>query len=473
MDHAKARAFINARWDESIIPTLSDYIRIPNKSPAFDAEWESKPHMDDAVAMFHDWCLGEPIDGMRAEVVKLEGRTPLLFIEVPATPGCEDKGTVMMYGHYDKQPEFDGWREGLSPWEPVIKDGKLYGRGGADDGYAMFGSLTGIRTLQDQGVPHGRAVIIIEGCEESGSSDLPYYIEHLRDRIGSPDLVVCLDAECGNYTQLWCNTNLRGNLTGNLKVRVLSEGVHSGGSGIVVDSFRVLRQLLDRVEDPLTGETKVPALATAIPPHRIEEARASAKVLDIENLQEKFPFVGNGGPVSDDPETLILNMTWRATMTVTGAEGLPALRDAGNVLRPYTTVKLSFRLPPNCDPVKAGEDVKRILEADPPYGAEVRFDVHLPNPGWDAPPIADWLSAAMDEGSKAFFDGNGVMYTGTGGTIPFMSMLGEMFPDAQFLVTGLLGPHSNAHGPNEFLHIACGKGLTGCVAAVLEAHAAR
>jgi acetylornithine deacetylase/succinyl-diaminopimelate desuccinylase-like protein len=473
MDTKAARTFIDARWEESIIPALSDYIRIPNKSPIFDEDWESKPHMDDAVAMFHDWCLGEPIEGMHSEVVKLEGRTPLLFIDVAATPGAEDKGTVMMYGHYDKQPEFDGWRDGLSPWEPVIEDGKLYGRGGADDGYAMFGSLTGIRVLQEQGVPHGRCVVIIEGCEESGSFDLPYYIEHLRDRIGSPDLVVCLDAESGNYEQLWCNTNLRGNLTGNLKVQVLEEGVHSGGSGLVVSSFRVLRQLLDRVEDPLTGETKVEALATPIPQNRIEEAAAAASVMDIDSFKAKFPFVGDGAPISDDPETLILNGTWRATMSVTGADGLPALKDAGNVLRPYTTVKLSFRLPPNCDPKTAGDEVKAILEADPPYGADVSFEVSVPNPGWEAPPIAPWLHAAMDDGSKAFFEGNGVMYTGTGGTIPFMSMLGEMFPESQFLVTGLLGPRSNAHGPNEFMHIQCAKGLTGCVAAVLEAHAQR
>jgi acetylornithine deacetylase/succinyl-diaminopimelate desuccinylase-like protein len=473
MDIKAARTFIDARWEESIIPALSDYIRIPNKSPIFDADWESKPHMDDAVAMFHDWCLGEPIEGMHAEVVKLEGRTPLLYIEIAATPGHEEKGTVMMYGHYDKQPEFDGWREGLSPWEPVIEDGKLYGRGGADDGYAMFGSLTGIRVLQEQGIAHGRCVVIIEGCEESGSFDLPYYIDHLRDRIGSPDLVVCLDAECGNYTQLWCNTNPRGNLTGSLTVRVLEEGIHSGGSGIAVESFRVLRQLLDRVEDPITGETKVPALATEIPAHRIEEATEAAKVLDTQSFKDKIPFVGNGAPISDDPQDLILNATWRATLCVTGMEGLPALKDAGNVLRPYTTVKLSFRLPPNCDPATAGKEVKEILEADPPYGADVSFDVQLPNPGWDAPPIADWLATAMDEGSKGFFDGNGVMYTGTGGTIPFMSMLGEMFPDSQFLVTGLLGPRSNAHGPNEFMHIQCAKNLTGCVAAVLEAHAKR
>jgi acetylornithine deacetylase/succinyl-diaminopimelate desuccinylase-like protein len=474
MDTKAARTFIDARWEESIIPQLCDYIRIPNKSPYFDPDWESKPHMDAAAELMRAWCVTEPIDGMKVEVVKLEARTPLLFVEVPASPNYEGDCCVLLYGHFDKQPEFSGWEEGLSPWEPVLRDGKLYGRGGADDGYAVFGSLTAIRALQEQGIPHARCVLVIEGCEESGSFDLPHYIEHLRDRIGSPDLVVCLDAESGNYDQLWCTTNLRGNLVGNLRVEVLTEGVHSGSaSGVVVESFRVLRQLLDRVEDSVTGESKVSALNTVIPDYRIKEAEAAAVVLDYPSFQAKYPFVGTGHPITDDATQLILNNHWRSSLCVTGVDGIPAMQDAGNTLRPFTDAKLSFRLPPNCNPEDAEKEIKALLEADPPYGTKVSFDVALPNRGWEAPKIADWLHESMEIGSTAFFDGRSVVYTGTGGSIPFMGMLGDMFPEAQFLVTGLLGPYSNAHGPNEFMHIQCAKNLTGCVAQVLETHAAR
>ena len=442
-------------WDDSIIPKLCEYIRIPNKSPLFDPQWKERGHMDEATRLLADWCREQDIAGMKVEVVELEGRTPLIFIEIEG----QVDDTVLLYGHLDKQPEFTGWKPHLGPWKPVIEDGKLYGRGGA---------------LQEQGVPHARCVVLIEGCEESGSFDLPHYVEHLRDRIGSPSLVVCLDAECGNYDQLWCTTNLRGNLVGTLRVSVLEEGVHSGGaSGVAADSFRILRLLLDRLEDPETGRTRVPALDTEIPSHRIEQAEAAATVLDMESFRDKYPFTGEGRPITDDPAELILNNTWRATLTVVGMDGIPSIADGGNVLRPRTDAKLSFRLPPNCDPEKAAAAVKEVLEADPPYGAEVSFEVALPNPGWEAPPIAPWLHGAMDQASREFFDGRQVMYMGTGGTIPFMSMLGDMFPDSQFLVTGLLGPRSNAHGPNEFLHIPFARRLTTCVSRVLADHCQR
>ena len=161
----------------------------------------------------------------------------------------------------DKQPEFTGWADGLSPWEPVLRDGKLYGRGGADDGYAVFSSLTALRLLQEQKIPHARCVVLIEACEESGSYDLPHYVERLADRIGSPTLVVCLDAECGNYDQLWCTTSLRGNLVGDLVIEGLTEGIHSGaGTGIAPSVFRIARTLLARVESDVNGDLLIEEL---------------------------------------------------------------------------------------------------------------------------------------------------------------------------------------------------------------------
>lgn len=465
MDSARILDFTARVWDESIVPTLCDYIRIPNKSPSFDPQWEQHGYMDEAAELLAQWCRKQPVKGMSVEIVRLKGRTPVLFIEVE---GSNDD-TVLLYGHLDKQPEFDGWSNGLSPWEPVIRDGKLYGRGGADDGYAVFGSLTAIRALQEQGLPHARCVVLIEGCEESGSFDLPYYIDHLADRIGTPSLVVCLDAECGNYEQLWCTTSLRGNLVGTLKAAVLTEGVHSGGaSGIVPSSFRVLRLLLDRLEDPATGESRLPELRGETPPARKEQALAAAEVLG-EGVHRRFPWAGGTRPVATDPVELLLNNTWRPTLSVTGADGMPSIAMAGNTLRPWTAVKLSFRLPPTLDPKLAADTVKKTLENDPPLGARVEFKVDSSMGGWNAPAVAPWLAKSMQEASQAFF-GKPALYMGTGGSIPFMGMLGEKFPGVQFLVTGVLGPNSNAHGPNEFLHIEKGKRVTACVARVLADH---
>ena len=465
MDNQKTADFVDAIWDDSIIPELCEYVKIPNKSPAFDPDWEQHGHMDTAVVMLEAWAKQQPIKDMQVEIVRIDGRTPVLFIEIP---GASDD-VVLLYGHYDKQPEFTGWDKDLDPWTPVIRDGKLYGRGGADDGYATFGSLTAIRALQEQGIPHAHCVVIIEGCEESGSFDLPYYIELLEDRIGSPSLVVCLDAECGNYEQLWCTTSLRGNLTGTLRVDVLTEGVHSGGaSGIVPSSFRVLRKMLSRIEDESTGKVTLGGLHVDIPQQRIDQAHEAAATLG-DSVYLKYPWMVDSPEPAESPYELLLNNTWRPTLSITGADGLPTLVDAGNVLLPYNTLKLSFRLPPTCDADDAATAVKESLESDTPPLTNVEFDLDSTMAGWNAPPVAEWLEASMNKASEAFF-GRPSMYMGTGGTIPFMGMLGERFPDAQFLVTGLLGPKSNAHGPNEFLHIETGKRLTSCVAQVLEDH---
>jgi acetylornithine deacetylase/succinyl-diaminopimelate desuccinylase-like protein len=470
MDDNKARQFVDRRWQESILPQLVEYVRIPNKSPMFDPDWEAHGHMEAAVQLMRRWADAETqsLPGATVEVLRLPGRTPVLMVDVPgAVDDC-----VLMYGHLDKQPEFTGWSDGLEPWTPVLRDGKLYGRGGADDGYALFASLTAIRALREQGVPHARCVVLIEASEESGSPDLAHHIDALGTRLGRPTLVVCLDAECGNYEQLWCTTTLRGNLIGSLRVGVLAEGVHSGtASGIVPSSFRILRELLARVEDATSGAILVEELNASIPPDRLEQAKAAAAVLG-ESVFARFPLLPGMRAVSNDPYELLLNNNWRPTLSVTGADGLPPFQSAGNVLRPQTTLKLSFRLPPTLAPAVAAAALQRTLERDPPYGARVSFKVESAMGGWNAPTLAPWLGQSIQAASQAFF-GHDAMYMGTGGSIPFMGMLGEKFPGTQFLVTGVLGPQSNAHGPNEFLHLECARRLTGCVSRVLADHAAR
>lgn len=469
MDASKVDRYVGEKWDDEIVPQLVEYIRIPNKSPMFDADWVQHGYMDDAVKLMERWAKAQTIPGMQVEVVRLEGRTPLIFIDVPAANGGSNEDCVLLYGHLDKQPEMTGWDADLGPWKPVIKGDRLYGRGGADDGYAIFGSLAAIMALQEQKLPHARCVVLIEACEESGSYDLPAYVDHLADRIGKPSLVVCLDSGCGNYEQLWCTTSLRGLTGGNFTVKVLSEGVHSGdASGIVPSSFRLLRQILSRIEDENTGRILIEGLHVDIPAERLAQAKEAARVLDTA-VFDKFPFLPGMKPMADDLAELVLNRTWRPALSVTGVDGMPPLSSAGNVLRPHTSVKLSLRLPPTMDGKKAGELLRQELLRDPPNGAQVALDLEKASTGWNAPAQSQWLTKAIDASSREFF-GQPAMYMGEGGTIPFMGMLGEKFPGAQFMITGVLGPHSNAHGPNEFLHIPMGKRVTACVSRVIAEH---
>ncbi len=464
MDKTAIQTYVSTLWDDSVVPELVEYVRIPNKSPAFDRDWQAHGYIDRVVERFERYARSQVLEGARVEVIRLEGRTPLLFIDIPGdSPDC-----VLLYGHLDKQPEMTGWRDGLEPWKPIIEGDRLYGRGAADDGYAMFSCLAALGALWSQSVPHARCIVLIEACEESGSFDLPHYIEHLGDRLGTPSLVIGLDSGCGTYDQLWCTTSLRGLVGGTLTVEILTEGVHSGASGMVADSFRIARRLLSRLEDETTGRILPEEFYCVIPESRVKQAGIAAAALGASIITD-FPLAGGMNPVSADLTELILNRDWRPALSIIGADGLPTIGNAGNVLRPMTALKLSLRLPPNCDPKTANQKLQNLLEADPPYGSRVSFKPDWGAAGWNAPELAPWLARSLDEASRSFF-GKPPAYQGLGGTIPFMSMLGERFPQAQFLITGVLGPHSNAHGPNEFLHIPAGKKLTACVAQVIADH---
>jgi acetylornithine deacetylase/succinyl-diaminopimelate desuccinylase-like protein len=466
MDVEALNAEVARVWDESIVDRLAAYVRIPNKSPMFDPQWERNGYMEAAIDLMAQWCRAQPVPGMTVDVRRLPGRTPLLLVEVPGElPGC-----VLLYGHLDKQPEFTGWLPGLGPWEPVIRDGKLYGRGAADDGYAIFSSLTAIAALKAQRAPLARCVLLIEACEESGSFDLPAHLAALGAAIGEPSLVVCLDAECGNYEQLWGTTSLRGNLTGTLRVQVLTEGIHSGmGTGIAPTPFRIIEQLMARLENEVTGDVLPEELQAVIPQDRRLQIETAARVLSG-SVAGKLPFATGVRPLSNDPVELLINSTWRATVAVIGADGFPGVRTAGNVLLPQLDLKLSLRLAPTTDATRAARAVKQLLERDPPYGARVSFEDVSAASGWNAPALAPWLEESITKASRTVF-GREAVHIGAGGTIPFMGMLGERFPGTQFFITGVLGPQSNAHGPNEFLHIEYAKRLTTCVSLVLADHA--
>lgn len=458
-------------WRRDIMPALCEYVRVPNVSSAYDPAWRENGHMMRAAGLIRDWCAVRPVEGMSLELLTHPELSPVLLIDIAAR-GTDRTDTVLLYGHMDKQPEMTGWRAGLGPWEPVIEDGRLYGRGGADDGYAVFASLAAIETAQREGRPHARCVVLIEASEESGSIDLPAWLDILGDRIGDPSLVICLDSGCLDYGRMWVTTSLRGLAGGVLRVDVLDEGVHSGeASGVVPSSFRVVRALLDRLEDSATGRILLPSMHTEIPAHRAQEARLTAAEFP-DPVSTHYPLAGGTRPMVDNAAGQLLARTWMPTLSVTGADGLPPTGRAGNVLRPFTAVRLSFRLPPTCDSRAALAELERVLLDDPPHGALVSFTDTDAADGWDAPAPQTWLQDALDAASRETF-GAPARNFGEGGSIPFMGMLGSRYPRAQFVVTGVLGPGSNAHGPNEFMHIATAERLTAAMSLVLSAHALR
>jgi acetylornithine deacetylase/succinyl-diaminopimelate desuccinylase-like protein len=465
---AQLTAHLNAFWDQDILPTLQDYIRIPNESPQFDPDWQVHGHMERAVALVADWIQRQNVPGGTLQVLQDGDRTPVLLLEFPGAIA----DTILMYGHLDKQPPMVGWREGLGPWTPHLDaEGRLYGRGAGDDGYAVFAALATVKALKDHDQPHGRIVILIECSEESGSRDLPHYINTYAARLGTPSLVICLDSGCGNYEQLWSTTSLRGQMVLNLSVEVLTEGVHSGlASGLVPNPFMIMRKLMDRLEDMETGAVRLPELHVPIPPERVQQAEKAAWVLGGAIVGD-FPLLDGVQVLADDYVELLLNNSWRPALAVTGQDGMPSVEKAGNVLLPQLTWKLSLRLPPTLEANTATAAVKRVLEADPPFGARVTVTASG-TAGWNAPPLAPWLAEVAEASSREFF-GKEACYLGLGGSIPFMAMLGERFPQAQFLITGVLGPHANAHGPNEFLHVPYAKKLNGCLVRVVEAHYAQ
>ncbi len=475
LDANAALAHASEQWDGDIVRQITDYIQIPAKSPGFDKEWAEHGYIETVLRNAASWVEAQKVAGLTLEIVRLPGRTPVLFFEVAAS-GTPMQEMVLMYGHLDKQPEFTGWRNDLGPWTPKYQDGLLYGRGGADDGYAVYASIAAVQALKAQKVAHPRIVGLIETCEESGSYDLLPYVDALRPRLGEIALVVCLDSGAGNYDQLWLTTSLRGMAGGTLKVEILTEGVHSGdASGLVPSSFRIMRQVLDRLEDSATGRLLPESFHCEVPAERIAQAKATAAILGDE-VYKRFPWAhfDCGGatafalPTTTDPVEALINRTWRPTLSVTGAEGFPALQDAGNVLRPYTAFKLSLRLPPLVDAGQAVQRLKALLEDNAPYQAKVTFDGEGGATGWNAPATAPWFERALNAASRAHF-GADCGYIGQGGTIPLMNMLSQGFPKAQMMVCGVLGPRSNAHGPNEFLHVPYAKKLTAAVAEVIAA----
>jgi acetylornithine deacetylase/succinyl-diaminopimelate desuccinylase-like protein len=464
MNYGTTSSMIEASFEKEVLPGLSEFIKIDNLSPFYDLEWNSNGKQDKAAQFILDWVKAQSVDGLKAEIIKDADKSPLIFVEIDARGGSTKN--FMLYGHFDKQPHFTGWAEGLGPTIPVIRDGFLYGRGGADDGYAIFSAIVGIKAIQDQGLPHGRVVIVIEGSEESGSPHLVHYLNQLKERIGEPDLMVCLDSGAQDYDRLWVTSSLRGNLIVDITCEVLAEGVHSGaGTGLAPDSFMILRNILDRLEDSTTGRVNS-AFQVEIPQERIEDAQ---KVADLkkEHILEHVKLIEGVKGMSNDYAQLILKNTWEPTLCLTGASFIPPHETAGNVLRPKTTLRLSMRLPPSLDAPQAAEKLIQILSENPPYNAKITCVKRAPGSGWNNKKLSNKLHESLNTTSLKLW-GKEYLSFGEGGSIPFIKQLADSFPSCEIVVIGVLGPNSNAHSCNEGLHIDYCKKITATLAHTLS-----
>jgi acetylornithine deacetylase/succinyl-diaminopimelate desuccinylase-like protein len=470
MNHARVHDTVAEGWTGSVLPSMAGLIEIPALSPGFDAAWAETGQLRAAVEHVGGWILSRDLQGAQLEIVELPGRSPLLIVDVPATSGATAQGTVVLYGHLDKQPPTDGWSAGLDPWKPVFRDGRLYGRGAVDDGYSGYAATVALEAVRAAGGEHARAVLLLETGEESGSPDLPAYMEYLGGRIGDVSFVVCLDAGGGDYERLWLTNSLRGFVQATVTVTVLNAALHSGlASGIVPSSFRIMRALLDRIEDAETGVIKLPAMNAEIPADRRAEAQELAR-LDPGEPGRRYPLADGVRPVSQDDVELILNNTWRPTLSVTGAAGMPEPGSAGNVLRASTSLKLSFRTPPTADSRAALAELERALTTNVPYNAKVELADVIAQDGWNAPALAPWLTEVLDRVGDSVL-GQRHRSIGIGGAVPFMTMLAERYPRAQFLSTGALGSDSNMHVPDEWLNLTFAEQVTEAIAHALDAHA--
>lgn len=466
MNITAVKKITNRLWGNAVIPGLSEFIRIPAKSPAYDAKWQENGNLMAAANLLAHWAEAQNIPGLTYQILQLKNKTPCLYIDIPGY--SQSQSTNLFYAHLDKMPESKGWDSDLGPWKPVIKNNRLYGRGSVDDGYALFTLITALKVLEKKRIPYNRTVTIIEASEESGSYDLPIYLKHLHKKIGTPNLIMCLDVGCGDYEHLWCTSSLRGIVEGTLQVEILNEPVHSGAiSGIIPSSFRILRQLLDRIENVKTGEVLLKSCKVTIPEFAKKQAKELGKYLG-KTIYTDFPLLAGVAPTSKKLDELLLNRTWKPTLSIIGAEGLPRVQDAATVLRPMTALQLSLRIPPFCDPEKVTRELTQIFEKNPPNGAKIKFIPAPPMTGWAAPKTSKWLSDAIENASLKYF-GKKPMFVSEGGSIGVMPILQQQYPEAQFFLTGAAGPNSNEHGPNESLHLPTAKKITCCLAEILAA----
>ena len=462
IDFTRLSEYIDKQWDESALPSLCDFIEIPALSPSFDADWEENGYLDAAIETFVSWVKSLPLEKTTISVHRLKNRSPLLLITIEGDVSNE----VLFYSHLDKQPEATGWSEGKGPWKPVIEDGWLFGRGSVDDGYGGYAGILSVLGLQEQGISHPTCRFLIETGEESGSPDLELYLDELKSQLGTPDLVIVLDTGGIDYDRLWVTQSLRGIVAGTLSVKVSSVGVHSGhGSGVMPSSFRLARQLLSRLEDENTGEILPEWLHLKI---NDEMKKTCSEIVKMKGDEMKdFPLLEGVKKQVEDPLDIFMTMNLKPSLSIIGADGIPPIESAGNVLRTNTDLKISIRTPPGIDASTVANKVQKLFEENPPNGAHVTAKMTEVADGFLSPKLPEAISSALEEACKEFY-GKNSMSLFIGGTIPVMAMLQSRYSDSKFIITGAGGPGGNAHGPDEKLHISTAKKVTKCMSSVVK-----
>jgi len=461
----ETRKNVDQFWDSWYVPGLSDFIRVPNLTPMVDPDFLTNGHNEKAMELVDNYINKLEIKGINKKIFQPEGMTPLIIYVVDKTEGASDT-QIMAYGHLDKQPWMEGWGEGLHPTTPVIRGDYLYGRGGGDDGYAPFSTMLAIKNAQMQGVKHPRIALVLETEEESGSPNLIPLLKIAKDYIGEPDFLLCLDSGAFDYGQLWLTSSLRGVTLCDVTVKAAKGGYHSGEvGGIVPETFRVMRHLLNRLDDSETGDV-MKELETELPAYALPEAKKMAELMKTD-LAEKYKMEEGVEFVSKDMEKMYLDNTWKANLSITGAGGLPQYQKAGNVVRASTSLRLSMRLPPNMDAKKANMHVKEKLTTNVPHNCKVEIHGDHNGNGWCMKDPEPWFHEAMNNASKNFYDGKEYGSYGMGGSIPFLAQLGGLYPNTFIVALGLLGPQSNAHAPNECINLAYAKKLTQCMSHII------
>ena len=454
----KTNENIDAKWDDWYVKGLSDFIRVPNLSPNYDEEFLTNGRIEQAAECVDGYINQLQIEGITKHYFQPDGMSPMVVYTVEPTQGCTKN--IMIYGHLDKQPWMEGWDEGLGPCEPVIRGEYLYGRGGADDGYAPFSAMLAVKNLQQQGVMLPRIALVLETEEESGSENLLDLLEAAKEVIGTPDYCFCMDSGAFDYNQLWLTSSLRGVCIVSLEVEFAKGGYHSGEvGGIIPETFRVARALLNRVDNAETGMV-CDDLQVEIPQWARDEAVVMAGHSGAE-MHTKYNYHEGCVPMNaDNLAEMYLNNTWRPNLSITGASGLPDVAIAGNVVRASTKLKLSMRLPPSAKPDEAEAKLTEILTTNVPHNAKVTVKGGHAGQGWCMKAMDPWLNAVVKKSGSDFFDGKDTGTYGMGGSIPFLAELGNMYPSTNIMALGLIGPKANAHAPNECINLTYAKKLT-------------
>jgi acetylornithine deacetylase/succinyl-diaminopimelate desuccinylase-like protein len=448
-------AYATVAWSDGGVATegLKSFIRVPNVSPEYDPDFLTNGLIHQAVDCVKTWIEAQGIPGLTTTVFADPGREPLLYVAIPGTSSSAPP--VLAYGHLDKMPPLDdaGWTPGLSARDAVIRDGKIYGRGANDDGYNAFLVISALKYLQSKSLPYPKVTMLFETGEESGGEEIERYLDELRPKIGDAGVILVLDGEAQDYKTVWGCTSLRGIVNGLLTVKHLAAPCHSGmATGLVPSTFRIARILLSRIEDAATGEILVKeAHVPEIPAHRIAQCKLIADQLGEGSHAIVSPLPG-ARLVADDNAQLLVNKAWKPGLAVTGCDGIPSIQDGSNVIRTTTALKLSLRIPPGVESEKVGAVLKAVLEADPPYGAQVTYQVLGVGNGWWGPNMTGRVDEGIRAATKAIFD-SAPLYYGEGGSIPLCNKFQALWPEAQVLVSGCAGTDSNPHGYDESLNL--------------------